>query len=48
MVRYLSENTRFIGDLLSRSYPKLRCDFRPRAYVVLTREIGADRRELHG
>ena len=47
MVRYLSEIARLSGSTPSRSYPNLRYDFRPRAYVVLTREIGADRMECH-
>jgi hypothetical protein len=48
MVRYLSESAVFSWILHSRSHPNLRYDFRPRAYVVLTREIEADWRERHG
>ncbi|SJM28265.1 hypothetical protein BQ8482_110195 [Mesorhizobium delmotii] len=48
MVRYPSEIAGFFNNPGLRSYPKPRCDFRPRAYVVLTREIGASRSERHG
>jgi hypothetical protein len=43
MLRYLSENAGLSENRASRSYPNLRYDFRPRAYVVLTREIEAQR-----
>lgn len=47
MVRYPFESARLSEFPLPRSYPNLRYDFRPRAYVVLTREIGANRMECH-
>ena len=48
MALYLTVFTRFFKSRASRSYPKLRYDFRPPAYVVLTREIRAGRSERHG
>lgn len=48
MVCYLSDSARLSGITLPRSYPNLRYDFLPRAYVVLTREIETDRMECHG
>jgi len=40
MVRYLSDLTGVFKTRGARSYPTLRRNFRPRAYVVLTREVG--------
>lgn len=40
MVRYLSDLTGFSKNRGARCYPTLRRNFRPGAYVVLTREVG--------
>jgi len=45
MVRYLPEHTRVLKSSPSRSHPNPRHDFRPPAYVVLTRNVRANRSE---
>jgi hypothetical protein len=46
-VRYRSGKTENYRFQEQRSYPKSRLDFRPPAYVVLTREIGTKSDERH-
>ena len=48
MVRYQSETTTYFAIDERRSYPNFRSDFRPPAYVVLTREIEAKSEERCG
>ena len=42
MVRHQSDTTTYFAIDERRSYPNFRSNFRPPAYVVLTREIEAE------
>ncbi len=48
MLRYQSEATGYFQEQRRRSYPKIRTDFSPPAYVLLTREIVPGTKERHG
>jgi hypothetical protein len=47
MLRYVPDRTIFSEFPVSPSYPQPRCDFQPRAYVVLTRNGSVSRRMRH-
>jgi len=48
MSRYLSEIKKEFEFSCRRAYPPIRHDFRPAAYVVLTRDGGFVTEEVHG
>lgn len=48
MTRYHTINKKEFDLPRRRNYPSLRHDFRPAAYVVLTREIASVMEEAHG
>ena len=48
MSRYLTEIKKEFEFSCRRAYPPIRHDFRPAAYVVLTRDGGFVTEEVHG
>ncbi len=48
MLRYPSEEAGCSLEDERRSYPKIRTDFSPLAYALLTREIVPGTKERHG
>jgi hypothetical protein len=48
MLRYQPEATGYSQQQKRRSYPKIRTDFLPPAYVLLMREIVPGTKECHG